>query len=221
MNTKIKVEKESVYQDLCQRIINEDLKSGQRLIERDICEQYGLSRTPLREVMWHLESDGLLEQIPGTGFIVKRMTLENIVEIFQARESIEGISARLCCKNNDDLFRSKLQYLRSQFEMVDLETEMTKYSKMGKEMHSLIINEANNSLLLEFYKKLSLLHSMATNIATKSINIEQDAREYHIKIIDAILKQDGDLAEKMMREHLRVACRLISKTFYPMLFDET
>ena len=71
-------DKQSVYDDIREQIISEKLQPGQWLVERELCSTYGLSRTPVREVLWKLLADGFLEQEPNKGFAVRKLSLEQI-----------------------------------------------------------------------------------------------------------------------------------------------
>jgi len=87
----------NVYEDIRRQIVEEKLVPGQWLVERELCKTYSMSRTPIREILWSLTADGFLEQEANRGFVVRRLGLEQIFEIFQAREAIEGMAARLAC----------------------------------------------------------------------------------------------------------------------------
>ncbi len=82
------MDKNKVYEDIRLQIVEEKLAPGQWLIERELCETYRMSRTPVREILWKLMADGFLEQEANRGFVVRRLGLEQIFEIFQAREAI-------------------------------------------------------------------------------------------------------------------------------------
>ena len=96
--------KEEIHQELKQRIIREEYSPGQWIIEREICEKYGLSRTPVREILRKLVSDGLLELQPAKGYLVRKLSWEEVVAIFQAREGVEGMAARLACRKSNREF---------------------------------------------------------------------------------------------------------------------
>src|SRR5512136_2390536 len=106
------MDKQAVYEDIKQQIIKEKLAPGQWLIERELCETYRISRTPIREILWKLTADGFLEQEANRGFVVRRLGLEQIFEIFQTREAIEGMAARLACLRGDEAFRSMMREIK-------------------------------------------------------------------------------------------------------------
>ncbi len=142
--------KEETYQELKKRIIDEELAPGQWLVEKDISDDFGISRTPVREIFRRLISDGLLELKPTKGYLVRKLNLEEIVEILQAREAVEGTAARLCCLRGDGNFFSRIDELREMSEQIDIEKDTTLGVITGRELHDTIVDAASNALLSEF-----------------------------------------------------------------------
>ncbi len=204
-----------VYQDLKRKIITEQLEPGQWLVERDLCETYGISRTPIREVLFRLEADGFLVQEPSKGFFVRKLTLEQIFEIFQTREAVEGMAARLASQRAGKADLERFRELRVLLESVNLEQNGIEGVRLGRVLHDLIRETAGNALLADIYQRLNNLAELTANITNKSLSIELESRRYHLRIIDAIEKRNGDLAEQSMREHLRITCKMLVEVFYP------
>lgn len=208
--------KRSVYDDIREQIINEKLQPGQWLIERELCEAYGLSRTPVREVLWKLLADGFLEQEPNKGFVVRKLSLEQIFEIFQTREAIEGMAARLAASRRDDAaFASRLAGIRKELAKVNVEQEVSRSVELGRKLHRAIMEAAHNNLMAEISVRLSNLTALTSNITKKSTAIEKQSRDAHCRIIDALLEGDEEKSERVMREHLRDTCRQVVEQFYP------
>ncbi len=204
-----------VYQKLKEKIIKEEIKPGRPITEREISELYGISRTPARELLWQLASNGFVQHQPKGGYSVTKFTLEQIIEIFQTREGVEGMAARLACQKGSDEFFAYISELRKQNELVDVQKDAYQGVLIGRKMHNAILKAAHNSLLLEFYEKLQNLALLTSNITKKSIAIEEKSKEYHIAIMRALEARDQDKSEQLMREHLRITCRLLIDTFYP------
>lgn len=212
----IMMNKRSVYDDIREQIINEKLQPGQWLIERELCEEYGLSRTPVREVLWKLLADGFLEQEPNKGFVVRKLSLEQIFEIFQTREAIEGMAARLAASRRDDAaFASRLAGIRKELAKVNVEQEVSRSVELGRKLHRAIMEAAHNNLMAEISVRLSNLTALTSNITKKSTAIEKQSRDAHCRIIDALLEGDEEKSERVMREHLRDTCRQVVEQFYP------
>ncbi len=208
--------KQTIYDDIKEQIIQEKLQPGQWLIERELCSTYGLSRTPVREVLWRLLADGFLEQEPNKGFAVRKLSLEQIFEIFQTREAIEGMAARLAaCRKGDASFMSRLMKIREELGRVDVEAEIGRSVALGRKLHNAIMEAAHNDLMADISVRLNNLTALTSNITRKSVVIEKQSREAHCKIIDALLEWDEEKSERAMREHLRDTCRQVVEHFYP------
>jgi DNA-binding GntR family transcriptional regulator len=214
--------KRSVYDDIKEQIVSEKLHPGQWLVERELCETYGLSRTPVREVLWKLLADGFLEQEPNKGFVVRKLSLEQIFEIFQTREAIEGMAARLAAsRRGDAAFASRLTRIREELARVNVEEDIARSVALGRKLHRAIMEAAHNRLMDEISVRLNNLTALTSNITKKSTVIETQSREAHCRIIDALLEGDEDKSERAMREHLRDTCRQVVEQFYPGMLGGT
>lgn len=209
------MDKQAVYEDIKQQIVDEKLSPGHWFVERELCAAYGLSRTPIREILWRLMSDSFLEQEPNRGFVVRKLGLEQIFEVFQAREAVEGMAARLACSKGDEPFRSALREMVERLNQLDAEADPARGSALGRELHGAIVEAARNRIMVGIYENLKNLSILTSNITRKSPNIEKISKEAHLILIDALLEQDEEKSERIMREHLRDTCRQIVEQFYP------
>jgi len=210
----------TIYKELKKEITSGKLLPGSSLVEREISEKYGISRTPVREILWRLASDGLLNKEPLRGYITKKISLEEIFNIFQTREAIEGMAARLACLKSDANFFSKINEIEKKIKEVDIEKNTQEGVLLGRKLHDVIIDAAGNPFLSQFYKKLEDLSALTRNITQSSILIEKKSQESHLAIIDALEEKDETKSEHCMREHLRITCRLMVNHFYPSLLKE-
>jgi len=210
--------KNTIYKELKKEIMSGKLLPGSNLAEREIGNEYSISRTPVREILWRLASDGLLEQEPLGGYIIRKISLEEIFNIFQSREAIEGMAARLACQKGDDNFFSNLKEIRERIKEIDIEKNSQEGVFFGRKLHDSIIVAANNAFLSEFYNKLRGLAGLIRNITQRSVFIEKKSQESHLVIINSFEEKDEEKSEYYMREHLRITCRLMTDYFYPHLF---
>jgi len=209
------MKKNEVYEDIRLQIAQEKLQTGQWLIERELCKAYSMSRTPIREILWKLTADGFLEQEANRGFIVRRLGLEQIFEIFQTREAIEGMAARLACLKGGESFRSTLREIKKKITETNIESDPAAGIALGRELHRAIMEAAQNGIMTDIHERLENMTILTANITKRSPTIEKASAEAHLNIINAILEQDQEKAEQMMREHLRETCRHIVEEFYP------
>ena len=165
--------KNTIYKELKTKIMSGKLLPGSILVEREISDEYSISRTPVREILWRLASDGLLEQEPSRGYIIRKISLEEIFNIFQSREGVEGMATRLACQKGDEKFFSKINEIRKKIKEVDIEKNTQEGVFFGRNLHDLIITTANNNFLSEFYNKLRDLTALTRNITQKSVFIEK------------------------------------------------
>ena len=208
-----------VYEDIRRQIVEENLAPGQWLIERELCEAYSMSRTPIREILWRLTADGFLEQEANRGFVVRRLGLEQIFEIFQAREAVEGMAARLACRRGGEPFRTMLRDIKKKIANADIESDPTLGIALGRELHKAIMGAANNGILAGINERLENLTLLTANITKRSPAIERASGDAHLNIINALLQQDEEKGEQLMREHLRETCRNVVDQFYPGMLE--
>ncbi len=210
--------KNTIFNKLKKEIISGELLPGSVLIEREISDKYGISRTPVREILWQLASEGLLDKEPSKGYIIKKISLEEIFNIFQSREGIEGMATRIACLKGDAKFFEKINEIGKKIKEVDIEKNTQESVFFGRKLHDLIIVTASNPFLSEFYNKLRNLAVLTRNITQRSVSIEKKSQELHLAIISALEEKDEEKSEYYMREHLRITCRLMVNHFYPSLF---
>ena len=208
-------DKNKIYENIRQQIIEEKLAPGQWLLERELCQTYGMSRTPIREILWKLTADGFAEQEANRGFVVRRLGLEQIFEIFQTREAIEGMAARLACLKGGESFRSTLREIKKKIAKTNIEFDPAAGIALGRELHRAIMDAAQNGILTDINKRLANMTVLTANITKRSPTIEKASAEAHLNIVNAVLEQNQEKAEQMMREHMRETCQHIVEQFYP------
>lgn len=205
--------KEGLYKALKKRIISEEIFPGTWLVEREISEKYNVSRTPVREILRVLATDGLIIFEPSKGYFVRKLNFEELVEIFHARESIEGMLTRLACTKADQEFLANIKKIRKQLEEIDIDNNPSQGVKVGHSLHKAILKQAENKFLGEFYQKLNNLTLLTRNMTKMSVPIEQSSRTDHVAIADAILEKDENKSEHAMRKHIRSTCILLSQHY--------
>jgi DNA-binding GntR family transcriptional regulator len=213
------MDKSTVYEDIRRQIVEEKLAPGQWLIERELCETYSMSRTPIREILWKLMADGFLEQEANRGFVVRRLGLEQIFEIFQAREAIEGMAARLACRRGGETFHATLREIKKKIAKANIESDPLLGIGFGRELHRAIMDAAHNGIMADIGGKLENLTVLTANITKRAPAIEKASADAHLSIINALFQQDEEKSEQLMREHLRETCRHVVEQFYPGMLE--
>ncbi|KVK61515.1 hypothetical protein L905_05905, partial [Agrobacterium sp. TS43] len=105
-------------------IVNGYFRPGDRLVERDLCAQLGVSRTIVREVLRHLESEGLVANLPNKGPMVAMLDLDEAKQIYEIRGALEGMAARLCAERRDpaivEALETSLSHIRESYVERDM-----------------------------------------------------------------------------------------------------
>lgn len=194
--------KEEVYQRLKQGIINRELPPGARLIEEDLSEKLGVSRTPLREAISRLHQEGIIKLIPNRGAYVAWPTFSEIMENLYIREVLEGLAARLAAENISIPTLNKLRQCMEVFVGGDLAEHMVDYSKANVKFHRMIVEASRSKRLIHL---INNLYDQMDIVRLRTIYIPGRAEKSlieHLEILKALEKRDGLLAEKLLRAHV-------------------
>jgi DNA-binding GntR family transcriptional regulator len=211
MKNSPKSKKTIVYENLKGRIIKNLINPGEPLNEGVLSKELKISKTPIREALQQLEKEGFIESIPLKGSFVSRISIQDIREIFEMREILEcEVVRRAAMKSDPD----KVEGIKKKFETESNEDKNTKdHFKAGDRIHTFIFESFGNKRLLEYYKRLQEhIIRMRLNFFSQlhQERSEQSFKE-HLEIMDALIAQDPQRAEKAMRDHLRNSVEYLKK----------
>lgn len=193
---------DKAYLKIKNDIIDGKFEPGEELTETSLAEMLSISRTPVRQALYKLEAEGLIQNIPNKGFIVTKLGLKDILEIMQVREALEGMAARLACQK---INKEELDEIISLFPPFDKKLEKKDFIKAynaGNKLHQFIYEKSDNRIIKQQLSLLNIQIKTTTQIAAKIPGRYEKAHKEHKAIIDALLAQDPDLAETKMREHI-------------------
>jgi DNA-binding GntR family transcriptional regulator len=178
------------------------LKKGDRIVEKEFCSAMGISRTPLRESLRLLSSEGLIELIPNRGAFVAEPSLQDIREMFWVMSILEGTCARLCAENMMDEGLRKLEILYDGLEKHAREKNHDKYMIVNHRYHSLVQELGGSKVLSEVIGGLrqKILVYRYRQIYTP--NRLSASMAEHRALQEAFRQRDPDAAERLMKEHL-------------------
>lgn len=201
------------YQKLRDALRNGVLKPGDRIIEASIAQQLDISRTPVRDAIRRLESEGLLEHEARAGLIVTKLDRRAVGELYEMREVLEGTAARLFTRHASDV---EVQHL---MELVKNEQQLQgkpeELANHNHEFHVQIHRGAHNRFL---EKALQAVNSSLWLLGQSQMFLPhraKAARGEHAELARAIQKRDADLAESLSRKHVRAAQIERLRTLFP------
>ena len=192
----------NAYDKIYHAIASGQIKPGDRLREIQLAETIGLSRTPVREAIRKLEGDGIVIHEPRVGAVVKTMSQQEIVELYEMRIVIEVATVRLAARHISDAELRTLVEINAELGATSGGAET---AKLNKSFHLCILNAARNRYLGTCFKVLS--HNFillgATTIETADRITVVCAQ--HDEIIDALESRDEDTCAKAMSIHMNTS----------------
>lgn len=178
--------------------------AGQRLIANDLTEQLGVGRGSVREALQRLAADGLVDIVPNRGAIVRRLTREQVRELFQIRVNLEGLGARLAAEHiHESDHRQRFLAVWDEVRPDGAQRSWALFMRQNRLYHHTIVSLGGNGQLSRLIDNLQLpIVMFQVGQAMQPENSERSYRD-HITIADAILSGDPDAAETAMQNHLR------------------
>lgn len=194
-----------VTDNLRQAILDRRLAPGQRLIERELVEMTGVSRTSVREALRELAAEGLVTAIPNKGTVVASVSAEEARQIYQVREALEALAGRLFVQNASP---SHLKALRRALEKVERAAEKGQPILAAKDAFYDVLfegggNDALKSVAGSLHARVSVLRSLSTSVPGR---LEHSVEELQT-IVDAAERRDADAVSALCALHVKNAGR--------------
>lgn len=179
-----------------------DFRPGDRLVESDLAERFGVSRTPIREALQRLETQSLLAR-DGRSLIVASLDHNQLSELYLVRTELEGLAARLAARH------AAVEEVNVLRKMVEEDRELigdpSALSKANRRFHKMIHLASHNRFLVQ---QLDLVHRSMALMATTSLAVEgrgEIALDEHSEIVEAISNRDEDAADEALKKHISEA----------------
>ena len=203
--------KNKAYETIKERLLDCTYEPGTLLNEARLAEDLGFSRTPVREAISRLESDGFVKIMPKKGIYVSDILLSDVLQIFQTRIEIEPVALRMAAPY---LPESELIQFRGKF-LEDFE-DIPNNFRLDTAMHLFIIEYCGNRYIIDMMHRV-FDDNTRVIIASKQNRVQiHDAREEHMEILDALLEKDVDKAQSLMKTHVESCRRAALDYFYSL-----
>lgn len=196
-----------VAQKLREAIMSGNLKPGQRLVERELCEMMGVSRPSIREALRALEADGLVNTVPHRGPVVSTISLEEARQLYAARAVLEGFAGRECARLHDPAVVRRIGDALSRLKaaLARPKPDMIAILEAKTDFYAALIGGCRNAFIERMLKPL---HDRITLLRITSMSqpkrINKSLREV-TAIWRAIQSGDADLAERCCVDHVKAA----------------
>jgi DNA-binding GntR family transcriptional regulator len=183
-------------------IVEGELPAGSRIAERELCERFGISRTPLREALKVLASEGLVELLPNRGARVAELTEADVENMFQVMGALEALSGALACRRITDAELAEITALHYQMLSHYARRQLPDYFRFNQAIHEAIMEAARNPVLRATYLGLSARIRRARYVANMSEQRWAAAVAEHEALLKALHARDGEAASRILKAHL-------------------
>ena len=206
--TDISTLADRVFETLCAAIVEGDIPAGSKISEPDLARRLQVSRASLREAIGRLEACNLVSRKPNIGARVVDLSSEQLLEIYHVREALEGMAARLAAKHMTGQEIAQLGALVAEHsQQLEQDAGDTHFQRVGDlDFHFLIVQGSHNSrlinLLCDDLYHLVRMYRYQFGLTSQRV---KPALAEHRFIVDVIAAGDGEMAELMMRRHVRAS----------------
>lgn len=172
-----------------------------RLDERQLSQDLGVSRTPIRGAMTLLEQEGFVRSVPRRGIFVVRKTKQEVIEMITVQAALEAMAARLAAQRASDREIRALRRMFHEFEDSAPSAHIDEYSEANIAFHQAVIRMGGCQLIADMTANLFLhMHAIRVLTIRQGDRAENSIRD-HLKIIEALEQRDADLADRLVRTH--------------------
>jgi DNA-binding GntR family transcriptional regulator len=182
-------------------ILSGELPPGARLREMQLCDQLGVSRTPVREAFRTLAAEGLVDLLPNRSVVVSELHAPDLEHLFLVFGSVEGLAAELACQRITEVEVGEIGRLLA--EMIDFHgrQERAPYMRINQQIHRRTVEIAANPVLFSVWQSLVPRVERARALANLDTGRWTGALFEHTKMFTALASRDGELLARLTREH--------------------
>ena len=193
-----------VFNTLRDAILTGKLVPGERLMENQLADKLGVSRTPVREALRMLELENLVELVPRKGAQVLDMSEKDIVNILEVRSALEGLATSVACKKMTKEDLQQLKNLEVDFEKAVAENDVEHFVDIDEDFHDLIFAATENDKLINIFRNLRIqLYRYRMAQAKNNETSMSTIVAHHRSIIRAIENHDSEEGASIAQGHIK------------------
>ncbi len=206
MNLTQSIKRPTLHEELIERlrslIVEDALKPGEKVPEKDLCDSFGVSRTPLREALKVLASEGLVVLQTNRGARVAEVTREEIENTFPVIAILEQLAGELACKNLKDSGIAHIEKRHAAMVNAFKARDRKAYFKANQDIHNALIEGAQNEILETHHRMLAVRVRRARFMANLSDERWAQAIDEHEKMMDRLRNRDAQGLGELMKTHM-------------------
>jgi DNA-binding GntR family transcriptional regulator len=201
-----KILQRNLYREVADRIgeliEHGELAPGERISEKQLCERFGVSRTPLREALKVLATEGLIELLPNRGARVVRLTFKKVKDTYDLMAALEGLSGELACQHISDAEIAAIRDLHDAMLEHYRHRDLATYFEINQQIHESILAASRNEVLQEMYSNLSQRVKRVRYSKKMTQKFWSQAVQDHENMISALEQRDSKRLGQILRDHL-------------------
>jgi DNA-binding GntR family transcriptional regulator len=200
---------QAVHDRLREHILAGGVSSGARLDERLLSQQLGVSRTPVRDAIGKLASEGIVDYRPHQGAFVRELTVKEVNDLYIVRISLETLAARLAIQNVTD---SDVEMIRETIEASEQALaagDLAEFGRHDHRMHALIVELSDNAALRATLDRVDSLIQIARNLANQVPGFAQETDHQRLELLGAFERRDEAAAVDALRIHIESVQRTL------------
>jgi DNA-binding GntR family transcriptional regulator len=202
--------RERIADGIRNAIVNGTIPAGSRVAEPDLAERFGISRTPVREALRQLESEGFITVVPRKGAIVASMSEKDISDFYDLKMVLEGFAARQATHALTEADIDRMDAVNDAMLAAASQQEWRKAIELHNEFHEIFVSASGNDRLAAIDRNLVLQFQRFRLILAMHGSIEGSARQ-HREIVAAFRARDAELAESLVRKNAAYGKKLLLK----------
>lgn len=203
--------REMVYEELKMQILTGAIVPGTRMMEVELAQEMGVSRTPIREAIRKLEKEGLVTIEPRRGAYASQISTDDMVEILEVRQNMEGLAAFFAASRMQPEKMEELKEASSKYNDAVSDSDIENMIKYDTKFHRIIVESCNNKILLQMIEQLQELVLRFRYIYYDNFKRAENMPEEHAQIMNAIASKDAEAARKAADIHIDRLKELIIK----------
>ncbi len=193
--------RERAYRYLKDLILEGEFKPGDRLIERELATKLNISRTPIREALFRLESQGFVKTVPRKGVIVSNISEEEVIEVFTILSSLEVLAAKLAAQKMDEVTQKEFDKKIKELEELE-KNDHEDFDNEHINMNLLLYKASKSPKLYEILSGLTDYIQMSANMGYETPGRRKESLREHIQIMKALRDKEVEMAEYQTKIHI-------------------
>ena len=199
--------RKSLHEELVERLrtilVESNLKPGEKVPERALCERLGVSRTPMREALKVLASDGLVTLVNNRGAVIRGLSEQDIKDLFSVIGALEALAGEMACQRLGQSQIAKLELLHNKMVQHYENNDLAAYAECNRQIHSSLLKASGNQVLINQYELLSIRLRRIRFKVNQSPKRWKQAIKEHEDMMRSLKKRDGKKLASQLRQHLQ------------------